>query len=121
MNFNSIEKNEKVDKKPISVIDCFFYESTLSSKSDKFEVANLHILKKDELNILRKRLNVNDRQKLDKASTSILDISLFDEFYLYVGEFKMHHKKKVIIGYIFTSTILLNIITVSFNSNSNFS
>ena len=75
----------------------------------------IYIGKKDELNISRKRVNVDDRKILDKASTSTLDISLFDEFYLYVGEFKMHHKKKVIIENIFTSTILLNITLVSFN------
>ena len=42
MNFNSIEKKNKLDKKPISVIDCFSDESTLSSKSDIDKVANIH-------------------------------------------------------------------------------
>ena len=42
MNFNSIEKNNKLKKKKNSVIDCFSDESTLSSKSDIDEVANIH-------------------------------------------------------------------------------
>ena len=42
MNFNSIEKNNKLDKKLISVIDCFSHESILSSKFYIDEVANIH-------------------------------------------------------------------------------
>ena len=42
MNFNSIEKNNKLDKKLISVIDCFSGESILSSKFYIDEVANIH-------------------------------------------------------------------------------
>ena len=65
MNFNSIEKNNKLKKKKNSVIDCFSDESTLSSKSDIDEVANIHS-KKNELNILKKRVNVNDRKNQTK-------------------------------------------------------
>ena len=60
MNFSSIEKNNKLEKKTISVIDCLSNESTLSSKSDIYEVTNIHS-KKYELNISRKRVNVDDR------------------------------------------------------------
>ena len=67
------------------------------------------------MNISRKRVNVDDRKILDKASTSTLDISLFDEFHLNVGEFKINHENKFIIQNVFTSTILLNITLVSFN------
>ena len=44
MNFNSIEKNNELNKKPISVIDCFSDESTLFSKH------------------YEERLNVDDRK-----------------------------------------------------------
>ena len=60
MNLNSIEKNNKLEKKQITVIDCFSDESILSPKSDIDKVANIYS-KKDELNISKKRVNVNDR------------------------------------------------------------
>ena len=60
MNFSSIEKNNKLEKKTISVIDCLSNESTLSSKSDIDEITNIYS-KKHELNISRKRVNVDDR------------------------------------------------------------
>ena len=60
MNFSSIKKNNKLEKKTISVIDCLSNESTLSSKSDIDEVTTIHS-KKYELNISRRRVNVDDR------------------------------------------------------------
>ena len=59
MNFNYIEKNNKLEKNN-SIIDCLSNESTLSSKSDIDEITNIYS-KKHELNISRKRVNVDDR------------------------------------------------------------
>ena len=61
MNFNSIEKNNKLNKKPISVIDCFSDESILFSKFDIDEVANIQS-KKRWIKHYEERLNVDDRK-----------------------------------------------------------
>ena len=66
-------------------------------------------------------MNIDDIKTLEIASKSTLEISLFSDFHLYVGEFKMNHENKDTIESSFTSTMLLNIILVSFNSNSNYS
>ena len=46
INFNSIEKKNKLEKKAITVVNWFSDESTLSSKSDIDEVADTHSDKK---------------------------------------------------------------------------
>ena len=61
MNFNSIEKNNELNKKPISVIDCFSDESILFSKFDIDEVANIQS-KKRWIKHYEERLNVDDRK-----------------------------------------------------------
>ena len=63
---------------------------------------------------------IDDIKTLVKASKSTLEISLFSEFHRYVREFNMYHKNKDIIKNAFTSNILLNVISVSFNPNSNY-
>ena len=87
-----------MEKETIHVIDCLSDESTLSSKSD-----------------------VDEDTNIIKASKSTLEISLFSDFLLYVGKFKMNDENKNIIKTAFSSTMLLNYISVNFNSNSNFS
>ena len=81
----------------------------------------IFIVIKNESKISRKRLNIDDIKRLEKVSKSTLEISLFREFHIYVGEFKMNHENKDIIENAISSTMLLNIISVSFNSNSNYS
>ena len=95
INFNS-QKKTKLEKEIIPVINFFSDKSTLSSKSD-----------------------VDEDTNIIKASKSTLQILLFSNFHLYVGEFKMNYENKNIIKTAFSSTMLLNIISVSFNSNSN--
>ena len=64
---------------------------------------------------------IDDIKTLVKASKSTLEISLFSDFHLYVGEFKINHENKDIIENAFTSNMLLNIISASFNPNPNYS
>ena len=85
-----------MEKEIIPVIDCLSGESILSSKSDVDE----------DMNII-------------KGSKPTLEISLFSDFHLYDGEFKMNYENTNIIKTAFSSTMLLNIISISFNSNSN--
>ena len=56
-----------------------------------------------------------------KDSDSNLNISILCSFHIYVGEFKLNHENQCIINKILSSTMLLNIISVNFNSNSNHS
>ena len=85
-------------KKIIHIIDCLSDDSTLSSESD-----------------------VDENTNIIKASTSTLEKSLFSAFHLCVGDFKMNHENESIIKPAFSSTMLLNIISFNFNSNSNHS
>ena len=54
----------------------------------------IFIVIKNESKISRKILNIDDIKTLEKASKSTLAISLFSEFHIYVGEFKINHEKK---------------------------
>ena len=66
INFNSIEKTNKLEKRKTTVIDFFSDESKLSSKSDINEAANIHSDKKNESKISSKRENVDDRKNKKK-------------------------------------------------------
>ena len=54
-------KEQQVEKETNFCYRFFSDESTLSSKPDIDEVANIHS-KRNELNISKKRVNVNDRK-----------------------------------------------------------
>ena len=94
INFNS-KKKTKLEKEMIPVIDHLSDQSTLSSKFD-----------------------VDEDTNIIKVSKSTIEVS---NFHLYVGEFKINHEKENIIKTAFSSTMLLNIISVSLNSNFNHS
>ena len=65
--------------------------------------------------------DVDEDTNIIKESTPTLDISLLRNFHLYVGYFMMNHEHERIIKTSFSSTMLLNIISVNFNSNSDHS
>ena len=82
----------------VPIIECLSNNSTVTSES---EVVEDTIIK--------------------KKSVSTLDISLLRAFHMYVGGFKLNHENQCIINTALSSTILLNIISVNSNSNSNHS
>ena len=83
MLLTSILKRKQSWLKTNPVIDCLSDESTLSFESD-----------------------VNEDTNIIKTSTSPLEISLFSDFDLYVGYFKMNHENDSIIITTFSSTML---------------
>ena len=85
INFNSIEKKNKLEKENITVINCLSDESTLTSKSDIDEVPNIHSDKKWIKNF-KEEIVYWWYKTLEKVSRSTFEILLFSEFYLYIGE-----------------------------------
>ena len=53
-----------------------------------------------------------------KDSDSNENLSILRSFYIYVGEFKLNHENEYLINKSLSTTMLLNIISVSFNSNN---
>ena len=62
---------------------------------------------------------IDDIKTIKKVSNTTLEL-LFSDFHLYVGEFKMNHENKNIIDNekYYDTTMLLNIISVRFNPDS---
>ena len=53
-----------------------------------------------------------------KDLDSNLNLLILRSFHIYVGEFKLNHENQCIINKTLSTTMLLNIISVNFNSNS---
>ena len=53
-----------------------------------------------------------------KDSDSNVNLSILRSFHIYVGEFKLNHENECLINKTLSTTIILNIISVSFNSNN---
>ena len=97
MNFNSPPKKSSKEKF-VPILECLSEDSTVTSEYEDV---------KDTIII--------------KDSDSNLNISILRSFHIYVDEFKLNHENQCIINKTLSSTMLLNIISVNFNSNSNHS
>ena len=56
-----------------------------------------------------------------KDLDSNLNLLILRSFHIYVGEFKLNHENQCIINKTLSTTMLLNIISVNFNSNNEYS
>ena len=95
MIFNSSPKNSS-KKNIIPILECFSEDSSVTVE---YEDGKETIIIKD--------------------SDSNLNLSILRFFHIYVGEFKLNHENQRMIDKTLSTTMLLNIISVNFNSNMN--
>ena len=96
----------------VPTLECF---SEVSSESVNYEDGQDAISEKNSVTVEFE----DDRENIIlKDQDSYENISSLHSFHIYVGEFKLNHENEYLINKTLSTTMLFNIISVSFNSNN---